>query len=139
MSKLDIVMQNDMERVLLDESDAFSGPWMATVDTDRAIIFEFDRSRTYVERVVPPFDVPKSKDGKINQIVSVMKNIRYEDDDTEIEEDGEHTAPFWTGKYFTKALKKSNSKKWVEIRFEREAHLDERDRTINNCKVFELV
>lgn len=137
--KLDV--NNDMEpiRILLDESDAFTGPWMATVDTDRDIIFEFDRSRTYVERVVPPFEVPNSKDGKINQIISMMRNIRYEDDEAEIEDDGEHIGPFWAGKHFTKALKKSNSKKWIEIRFVRKAYLDDREKTINECSKFEVV
>ncbi len=106
-------------RELLDDSDAFEGPWLASIEEGNWVNFAIDRTQTWVERVVPPFDVPKSKDGMINQMRANMRDIEYDETNEEIEEDGEHIVPFWACAAIKKAFKKSDSKKWIDLQVRR--------------------
>lgn len=120
----------DTERVLLDDSDAFDAPWMATVTVGEEVHFEIDRSRTWAE----PFEPPEEWRGKgktMYRVRAEMRNIVFADSGESVDIDGEHLVPFWAGAALKKALKQSTEKRWVALAFYRQTEEEQReDRTV---------
>lgn len=131
----------EAEPIPLDDSDAFEGPWMAFVDENREVHFEIDRKKTFVEQIVPPFAL-KGDRKTISQLRAEMRDIKYADTEEEVIEDGEHVAPFWTGRPIKAAFKKSNSKKWIRLAYIRSVEIEElpdgSTKTINSAAIKDL-
>jgi len=97
-------------------------PWMADVKPDAVVHFELDLNGAKLVKN----EVPWGDKKETTEIIAEMRNIRYEENDEEIADDGEHTVPFWACEVVQEALKeiakRTKRPKWAKLAYVRSVY-----------------